>query len=105
MIERNPRTKKDEFVPMPHAKPLEKSGLLNLLEIPHFGRGTEVNAVVRVLLSCVHRGYLWLSNWVDLNFDLIHRIIGLSKHGQDLQIQIAGKTKDTRLTLEQVNKY
>ena len=82
-IQRNPRTKRDEFIPMAHAKHLERSELLNLLEIPHFGCGTEVNAVVRVLLSCIHGGYLWLSSRVDLNVDLIHRITGLSKHGND----------------------
>jgi hypothetical protein len=90
---------------MDHVKVLEKPGLLNLLEIPHFGRGTEVNAVVRVLLSCVHGGYLWLSNRVDLNVDLIHRITGLSKHGRDPQIQIVGKAKDTRLSQDQVQRY
>ena len=36
-IQRNPRTKRDEFVPMEHASHLSASGLLNLLEIPHFG--------------------------------------------------------------------
>ena len=58
MIEKNPRTGRDEFVPMPHVQILEPSGLLNLLRLPHFGRSAEVNAVVRVLLSCVHGGYL-----------------------------------------------
>ena len=81
MIQRNPRTKRDEFIPMDHVRVLDRSGLLNLLEIPHFGRDTEVNAVVQVLLSCVHGGYLWLSNRVDLNVDLIHHITDLSKHG------------------------
>ncbi len=61
--------------------------------------------MVRVLLSCVNGGYLWLSSRVDLNVDLIHRITGLSKHGQDPKIQIARKAKDTRLTLEQVQRY
>ena len=57
-IEKNPRTGRDEFVPMAHVQILERSGLLNLLRLPHFGRGAEVNAMVRVLLSCVHGGYL-----------------------------------------------
>ena len=105
MIQRNPRTKRYELVPMDHVRVLEKSGLLNLLEIPHFGRGIEVNVVVRVLLSCVHGGYLWLSNRVDLNIDLIHRITDLSKHGQDPQTHITTKAKDTRLSQDQVQKY
>jgi hypothetical protein len=35
---------------------LEKSGILNLLEIPHFGRSLEINACVKLLLSCIHGG-------------------------------------------------
>ena len=104
-IERNPRTQRDEFVPMAHVQHLVKPGLLNLLEIPHFGRGPEVNAVVRMLLSCVHGGYLWLSNRIDINVDLIHRITGLSKTGNDPQINIDSNTKDTRLSAKQVADY
>ena len=94
-IQRNPRTKRDEFVPMDHAQHLAKSGLLDLLEIPHFGRGPEVNVVVRMLLSCVHGGYLWLGTRVDVGVDLIHRITGLSKTGNDPKINIDGKSKDS----------
>ena len=83
MVQRNPRIGADEFVPMEHVHILERSGLLNLLRIPHFGRGVEVNAMVHVLLSFVHGGYLWLGNKVDLNVDLIHRITRLSKTGKD----------------------
>lgn len=39
---------------------LEKSGILNLLEVPQFGRSLEINACVKLLLSCVHGGTLWL---------------------------------------------
>ena len=59
----------------------------------------------RVLLSCVHGGYLWLGNRVDLNIDLIHRITGLSKIGKDPQTHISGKSKDTKLPTLLVNKY
>ena len=104
-VQRNTRTQRDEFVPMEHVQHLVKPGLLNLLEIPHFGRGPEVNAVVRMLLSCVHGGYLWLSNRIDINVDLIHRITGLSKTGNDPQINIDGATKDTRLNAKQVADY
>ena len=36
-VQRNPRTDADEFVPMEHVQVLERSSLLNLLRIPHFG--------------------------------------------------------------------
>ena len=105
MVQRNLRTSVDEFVPMEHVQILEQSSLLNLLKIPHFGRGAEVNAMVRVLLSCVHGGYLWLHNRVDLNVDLIYRITSLSKSGKDPQTHISGKSKDTKLPPLLVNKY
>ena len=56
LVQRNLRTGKDDFFPMEHVQVLERSGLLNLLKIQHFGRGPEVNVVVRVLLSCVDGG-------------------------------------------------
>ena len=90
---------------MEHIQILERSGLLNLLRIPHFGRGAEVNAIVRVLLSRVHGGYLWLGNRVDLNVDLIHRITGLSKTGKDSQTHISSKGKDSKLPAALVTKY
>ena len=79
--------------------------MLNLLKIPHFGRGAEVNAMVCVLLSCVHGGYLWLGNRVYLNIDLIHCITGLSKIGKDPQTHISGKSRDSKLPTTLVNKY
>ena len=76
-----------------------------MLRIPHFGRGAEVNAVVRVLLSRVHGGYLWLGNRVDLYVDLIHCIIGLSKTGKDPQTHISSKSKDSKIPATLVTKY
>ena len=35
-IQKNPRTGRDEYVPMAHVQILERSGLLNLLRLPHF---------------------------------------------------------------------
>ena len=61
--------------------------------------------MVRILLSCVHGGYLWLGKRVDLNIDLIHRITGLSKTGKDPKIHIIGKTKDSKLPPALVAKY
>ena len=48
---------------------------------------------------------MWLSNRVDIGIDLIHRITGLSKHGDDPQINIDGKTKDVRLSANLVTEY
>lgn len=77
----NPTTNVEALTPQTWVASLQPSGLLNLLKIPHFGQSNEINAVVKVLLSCVHRGHLWLDRKVDITIDLIHRIIGLSKIG------------------------
>jgi hypothetical protein len=65
---------------------LEKSGILNLLEVPHFGHSLEINACVKLLLSCVHGGTLWLDPPVSIDTALIARITGLPKSGEDLTI-------------------
>ena len=90
---------------MDHVQILEYSGLLNLLRLPHFGRGAEVNAVVRILLSCLHGGYLWVGNKVDLNVDLIDHITGLSKTGQHTTIDTIGKTKEPKLSPTLFSRY
>ena len=41
---------------------LDKAGLLNMLDVPHFGRSTQVTMVVKQLLALVHDGYLWIGN-------------------------------------------
>ena len=61
--------------------------------------------MVHVLLSCVHGGYLWLGNRLDLNVDLIHCITRLSKTSKDSKTHISGKSKDTKLPATLVNKY
>ena len=90
---------------MDHVQILERSGLLNLLRLPHFGRSAKVNAVVDILLSCLHGGYLWLGNKVNLNIDLIHRITRLSKTGQHPTIDTTGNTKEPKLSSTLVSTY
>ena len=87
-------TKKQILAPQPWIEVLEPSGLLNLLRIPHFERSAEVTVVVKVLLSCMHEGFLWLDRKVDLNVHLIHMIMGLSKRGNDPAKHFVGKELD-----------
>jgi hypothetical protein len=54
----------------------------------------------------VHDGYLWLESKIDLNIDVIHRITGLSKIGDDLSVHFIGKKSDHKLAAkltEQLN--
>lgn len=53
--------------PQAWATGLEKLGILNLLEISHFGRSTEINVCVKLLLSYIHGGYLWLDMVVSVD--------------------------------------
>jgi hypothetical protein len=46
-------------------------GILNLLEIPHFGRGKDVNNCVKQLLAVLHGGFLWMDRSVSIDVELI----------------------------------
>jgi len=56
---------------------------LNLLEIPHFGWSTKINACVKVLLSCVHGRALCLDPLISIDIALIALITKLPKEGED----------------------
>jgi len=62
---------------------LEKVRILNLLEISHFGWGEKTNVYVKMLLSCVHGGEIWLDPFVSIDTALIACITGLPKDGED----------------------
>jgi hypothetical protein len=44
---------------------LYNSGIMNLLEIPHFDRGRDVNACVKQILECINGGFLWMETCPD----------------------------------------
>jgi hypothetical protein len=46
--------KNSKIIPQPWTQNLAQSTLLNVMKIPHFGRHQEVNACVKLLLSCYH---------------------------------------------------
>jgi len=46
---------------------LQKEGILNLFDIPHFGRIQKINVCVKVLLSCVDEGYISVNNPIFIN--------------------------------------
>lgn len=101
LVREDPVTKRQSLALQPWIEVLEPSGLLNLLRIPHFGRSAEVTIVMKILLSCMHEGFLWLDRKVDLNVHLIHRIMGLSKRGADPAKHFIGKELD-RQTAERI---
>ena len=101
----NPATKVEALTPQALIASMQPSGLLNLLQIPYFGRSNEINVVVKVLLSCMHGGHMWLDCRFDITIDLIHRITGLSKKGADLVAHFVGKDQDKKLVVRLINKY
>ena len=60
---------------------------------------------MKVLLSCVHGGHLWLDHRVDITIDLIHQITRLSKNGADPTVHFVGKDQDKKLAVQLIKKY
>jgi hypothetical protein len=60
-----------------------KTCILNLLDIPHFGRSAEINICVKLLLICVHGLFLWLDRPVSIDIELIAWITGFPSKGED----------------------
>lgn len=97
---------KDEVLaPQEWIENLTPSGLLNLLCIPHFGHSPELNAIVKVLLSCLHDGYLWLDCKIELNMGAIYCIIGLRKVGVDPIVHFVGKNLDRKLAVKLMKEF
>jgi hypothetical protein len=84
---------------------LQKAGLLNLFDIPHFGWSQEINACVKMLLSCVHGGYLWLDRPISIDIDLIVHITGLPSQGLDPASMFFDKKKEKSLTESMKEKF
>jgi hypothetical protein len=97
--------KNSKIIPQPWTHNLAQSTLLNVMKIPHFGRHQEVNACVKLLLSCYHGGYLWLNRRITVDLTLIHRITGLSMQGPDPQDFYPGKTVDHALAQKIKDMY
>jgi hypothetical protein len=90
--------KNSKVIPQAWTHNLAQSTLLNVMKIPHFGTLQEVNACVKMLLSCYHGGYLWLNCHITVDPNLINRITGLSMQGPDPQDFYPGKSMDHTLT-------
>jgi hypothetical protein len=71
--------------------------MLNVMKIPHFGHHQEVNACVKLLLSCYHGEYLSLDWHITMDPMLIHLITGLSMKGPDPKQFYPGKASDCSL--------
>jgi len=77
---------------------IDKSGILNLLEIPHFGQSLEIKLCSKMLLSCFHRGNFWIEPLVSIDTQIIVRIITLLKLGEDPTKLFTNKVGDKFLS-------
>ena len=67
----------------PWTSVLEKFGLLELINMPHFGHLNEAHACVKKLLACFHGGMIWMTMSIPITVELIASITGLPKGGED----------------------
>jgi len=79
--------------------------IMNLLEIPHFGRGKDVNNCVKQLLAMMHRGILWLDRPVSIYLNLIAKIRGLPTYGEKFAQYLDDKVKEKSLAEEMNQTY
>jgi len=56
---------------------LQKEGIMNHFDIPHFGKSQEINVCVKMFLSCVHGGYMWYDWTISIDTNLIVHITDL----------------------------
>jgi hypothetical protein len=89
--------KNSNIIPWPWTHNLAQSTMLNVMNIPHLGSHQEVNACVKLLLSCYHGGYLWLDQRITVDLTLIHQITRMSMQGPDPHDFYPGKTTDRAL--------
>jgi hypothetical protein len=60
---------------------LYNSGIMNLLDIPHFGHGKNVGLCIKQLVARVHGGILWMDRPVQIDMALISKITGFPTVG------------------------
>jgi hypothetical protein len=63
--------------PCQWAARLDRTRILGLLKIPHFGRGQYATTCIKKLLAVTHGGDVWLDKPVPITLELIAQITGL----------------------------
>jgi hypothetical protein len=62
-----------ESITQPHqwATGLDRTRILGLLKIPHFGKGQYATSCVKQMLSVMHGGDIWLDKHIHIMVELI----------------------------------
>jgi hypothetical protein len=84
---------------------LDRTGILGLLKLPHFGRGQYATTCIKQLLAVTHGGDIWLDKPIPITVELIAQIIGLPIQGMDPTLILDDKSKEKVLTEEMKKKY
>jgi hypothetical protein len=95
------------MISQPHqwAAGLEKTGILGLLKLPHFGRGQYATTCVKQLLAVTHGGDIWLDKPIPITIEIIAQIIGLPIWVMDPALIMDDKSKEKALAEEMKKKY
>jgi hypothetical protein len=72
---------------------LENIGILNLMEIPHFGRGRYVNNCIKQLLAVLHGRCFWLEEPLSIDIEIISFITDLPSNGNKPMQYLDDKNK------------
>jgi hypothetical protein len=84
---------------------LEKTWILGILELTHFGRGKYASNYVKQLMEVTHGGDIWLENLFSIDVELIANITGLPSRDMDPVQFLDDKTKEKSLVEEMKKKY
>jgi hypothetical protein len=84
---------------------LDRTGILGLLKLPHFGRGQYATTCVKQLLADTHGGDIWLDKPVPITVELITQITRLPTRGMDPALIMVVKSKEKALEEEMKKKY
>jgi hypothetical protein len=97
----------EEPIHQPHqwAAGLEKTRILGLLDLPHFGRGHYATTCIKQLLEVTHGGDIWLDKPIPIIVGLIVQITGLPIWGMDPALVLDDKSKEKALPQEMKKKY
>jgi hypothetical protein len=96
-----------EMISQPHqwAVGLDRTSILGLLKLPHFGRGQYATTCIKQLLAVMHGGDIWLDRPVPITVELITQITGLPSRGMDPALILDDKSKEKALAEEMKKKY
>jgi hypothetical protein len=96
-----------EMISQPHqwAVGLDRTRILGLLKLPHFGRGQYATTCIKQLLAVTHGGDIWLDKPIPITVELITQITGLPSRGMDPALILDDKSKEKALAEEMKKKY